>query len=355
MNAAVSRGLPIVLVVDDEERNVRLFEQLLHAKGYATLAARSGREAFSLATEQRPDLIILDAMMPDIDGFETVTRLKAHVVTRPIPVIMVTALNDRASKLRALNAGAEEFLTKPVDGADLTVRVRNMLRLKDYSDLLLNYNRRLEESVRERTAQVEEAHRDTILTLARAAEYKDEETGSHVRRIGDYCRLLALEMRMPGDFVVAIHLSSPMHDVGKIGIPDQILLKPSALTPEEWATMKTHTVLGSDILALGRSPYTLMGAEIALNHHERWDGSGYPNGRKGSDIPLAARLMQICDVYDALRSRRPYKPPHTHAETVKIITDGDGRTHPGHFDPAVLASFIRQASQLEAIYEQHAD
>ena len=355
MGAAVSQRLPVVLVVDDEERIVQLFEGVLRAKGYATLAARSGREALTLAAEKKPDLIIIDAMMPDIDGFETVARLKADPVTRPVPVIMVTALNDRESKLRALNAGAEEFLTKPVDIADLAVRARNMLRLKEYGDFLLNYNRNLEERVRERTAQVEEAHRDTILTLARAAEYRDEETGYHVRRIGKYCRLLALEMGMPGEFVVAIHLSSPMHDVGKIGIPDQILLKQGGLTSEEWAIMKTHSALGSGILAVGRSPYTLMGAEIALNHHERWDGSGYPNGRRGTDIPLAARIMQIADVYDALRSRRPYKPSLGHAETVKVISEGDGRTHPSHFDPAVLACFLREAGRLGAIYDEYTD
>jgi len=354
MNAVVSHR-PIVLVVDDEERNVHLFEEILRAKGYATIAAHSGREALVLAAEKKPDLIILDAMMSDIDGFETVTQLKSQPVTRPVPVIMVTALNDRQSKLRALNAGAEEFLTKPVDVADLTVRVRNMLRLKEYGDFLLDHNRILEERVRERTAQVEEAHRDTILTLARAAEYKDAETGDHVRRIGEYCRLLALEMRMPDDFVVAIHLSSPMHDVGKIGIPDRILLKPSQLASEEWAIMKTHSLLGFRILAPGRSQYALMGAEIALNHHERWDGSGYPNGRKGEDIPLSARIMQICDVYDALRSRRPYKAPSSHEETVKIIRDGDGRTHPGHFDPAVLACFLRMAGRIGAIYHDYAD
>lgn len=355
MNVAVSHERPKILVVDDEERNVQLLEDILHSNGYATLSARSGREALALAAEKKPDLIILDAMMPDIDGFEAVTRLKAYPVTRPVPVIMVTALNDRESKLRALNAGVEEFLTKPVDVADLTVRVRNLLRLKEYGDFLLKHNRILEERVRERTAQVEEAHRDTILTLARAAEYKDEETGRHVGRIGDYCRLLALKMGMPGDFVVAIHLSSPLHDVGKIGIPDQILLKPGKLTSEEWAIMKTHSVLGSSILALGRSPYALMGAEIALNHHERWDGSGYPNGRTGADIPLAARIMQIGDVYDALRSRRPYKPPLSHAEATKIISEGDGRTHPGHFDPAVLACFLREADRLAAIYDEHID
>jgi putative two-component system response regulator len=355
MNAIVSHRPPIILVVDDEERNVQLLEGLLHDKGYATIAARSGREALVLAAEKAPDLIILDAMMPDIDGFATVARLKADPGTRPVPVIMITALSDRESKLRALNAGAEEFLTKPVDIADLTARVRNMLRLKEYGDFLLNHNRILEERVKERTVQVEEAHRDTILTLARAAEYRDEETGYHVRRISYYCRLMASEMGMPSDFITAIYLSSPMHDVGKIGIPDQILLKPGELTSAESAIMKTHSALGAGILAAGRSPYTLMGVEIALNHHEHWDGSGYPNGCKGADIPLPARIMQICDVYDALRSRRPYKPPIAHARSVKIISEGDGRTHPGHFDPAVLACFLKHATRLGAIYDQYAD
>lgn len=355
MNASNSLHPALVLVVDDEARNVKLLETLLHADGHATISARNGQEALALAVESKPDLILLDIMMPDMDGFETVARLKADPRTQPVPVIMVTALDDRESKLRALQAGAEEFLSKPIQSADLRVRVCNLLRLKEYSDLLSKHNLLLEEQVSQRTAQLKEAYRDTMFTLVRAAERKDAESGHHIRRISHYCRALTAAMQVPIELQDTICDASPMHDIGKIGIPDQVLLKPSSLTPQEWAIMKTHCALGASILASGTSPYTRMGADIALNHHERWDGSGYPNGRKGEEIPWAARVMQICDVYDALRSRRPYKPPLDHAHAVSIIQKGDGRTQPGHFDPAVLACFATQTVRFAAIYESHSN
>lgn len=344
-----------ILIVDDEERNVKLMEGQLQAQGYTTLAAYNGPDALRLAQLEQPDLILLDVMMPGMDGFETVAQLKADSRTQQVPVIMVTALDDRGSKLHALEAGAEEFLSKPIDRADLIVRVRNLLRLKEYGDFLADHNRILAEQVRQRTAQLEDAYRDTMFTLVRAAEHKDEETGHHVRRISYYCRVLAEAMALPPDFCDAIFQASPMHDIGKIGIPDHILLKPGSFNSEEWSIMRSHCALGASILASGTSPYIRMGSEIALSHHERWDGSGYPNGLQGTEIPLAARLMQICDVYDALRSRRPYKEPIHHSRTVEIITLGDGRTEPKHFDPAVLAGFVRHAGRFSEIYAQHGD
>ncbi|SEQ32122.1 response regulator [Giesbergeria anulus] len=353
LSAAPTAPVATILVVDDEERNVKLLEVLLQAEGYATVSALNGREALAAAVSACPDLILLDIMMPDMDGFETVAQLKANPRTRQVPVIMVTSLDDRDTKQRALLAGAEEFLSKPIIRADLTVRVRNLLRLKQYSDLLTHHNQLLETQVKERTAQLEEAYRDTVLTLVRAAERKDEETGHHVRRISHYCVVLADAMALPEVGSDVIFHASPMHDIGKIGIPDHVLLKPGPLTPDEWATMQTHCALGARILSSGTSRYTRMGAEIALGHHERWDGSGYPAGLRGTDIPMAARLMQICDVYDALRSRRPYKPDMEHAQAVDIIVLGDGRTQPEHFDPAVLACFVAQAPLFAAIYEAH--
>lgn len=344
-----------ILIVDDEQNNITLLETLLQMKGYTTISAYSGAEAISLASLHKPDLILLDVVMPEMDGFETVTKLKTDSDTQHIPVIMITALDDRETKSKALRAGAEEFLSKPINHTDLTIRVRNLLRLKKYSDLLAGDNQALEELVRQRTEQLDEAYCDTVLTLVRAAEHKDEGTGHHIKRIGHYCRMLAIAMQFQRSFSNTIFHASPMHDIGKIGIPDSIMLKSSGLTPEEWTTMKTHCALGLSILKNGTSPYIKMGAEIALNHHERWDGSGYPNGLQGEEIPISARIMQICDVYDALRSRRPYKEPMTHQQAVDIITNGDGRTHPDHFDPNVLAHFCLHASQFALIYELYQD
>lgn len=344
-----------ILLVDDEERNIKLLQAVLHAEGYTTISAHNGHDGMALAISAHPDLILLDIMMPGMDGFETVGTLKANQMTEHIPVIMLTALDDRSSKLRALEAGAEEFLSKPFDRADLIVRVRNLLRIKEYGDFLNNHNRLLESKVKQRTDELNTAYRDTVFTLIRASEHKDEETGFHVRRISHYCHCLAHALNLPESFCEIILQASPMHDVGKIGIPDHILLKPGSFNQEEWNIMRTHCVLGSSILADGSSPYTKMGAEIALYHHERWDGSGYPNGLSGETIPLAARLMQICDVYDALRSRRPYKPPFEHQRAVNIITQGDGRTLPTHFDPQILSCFISQADQFAQIYDQYAD
>ena len=344
-----------ILIIDDEDRNVKLLGALLQAEGYATLSAPNGRDGLAEALHKKPDLILLDVMMSEMDGFETVAWLKGDPRTKNVPVIMVTALDDRDSKMRALEFGAEDFLTKPVDRAELKVRVRNLLRLKEYADLLVHHNRILEEKVKERTQQLATAYRDTVLTLVRAAEHKDESTGHHVRRISYYCRALAEAMNQPGAFQDAIYNASPMHDIGKIGIPDHVLLKTSGFNDAEWLIMRTHCALGASILATGTSPYTHMGAEIALNHHECWDGSGYPNGIKAETIPLSARIMQICDVYDALRSQRPYKPALTHARAVEIITQGDGRTRPAHFDPAALECFAQQADRFAAIYEQHID
>jgi putative two-component system response regulator len=355
MNALATPPAATILVVDDEERNVKLLQTLLQAEGYQTLSALNGRQALQVAADSPPDLILLDIMMPDMDGFATVERLKANPLTRQVPVIMVTSLDDRETRQHALLAGAEEFLSKPIVRADLTVRVRNLLRLKQYSDLLQDQNLLLETLVKKRTEQLEEAYRDTVLTLVRAAEHKDEETGRHVRRISHYCGVLAQAMALPEAQSDVIFHASPMHDVGKIGIPDHILLKPGPLDTAEWAVMKTHCTLGAHILHSGTSPYTQMGQVIAQHHHEHWDGTGYPNGLRGEAIPLPARIMQVCDVYDALRSRRPYKPSLAHAQAMTIITQGDGRTQPGHFDPAVLDSFQAQAGQMATIYAELTD
>ena len=344
-----------ILIVDDMPTNRELLTIMLKSENYIITNANSGEAALNSVEQDRPDLILLDVMLPGMNGNKVVGKLKHNPDTKSIPVIMITSLNTHEAKLVALNLGAEDFLSKPVDRVELLLRVRNMLRLKDYSDLLFHYNETLEAKVDARTAELEIAHKDTIITMVRAAEFKDEDTGAHVKRIAHYSRMLAVKLGLSKEDVKAIFFASPMHDVGKIGIPDDILFKTTPFTPKEWETMKTHSAIGAKILKKGDSPFIKLRAEIALNHHERWDGTGYPNKISGEAIPLPARIMALCDVYDALRSKRPYKPAFSHRKTVEIITKGDGRTMPEHFDPKVLAAFAAHSEHFEDIYERHTD
>ena len=233
---------------------------------------------------------------------------------------------------------------------DLQIRVRNLLRLKEFNDFLEGHNQILETKVQERTHALQESFVESIFTLICAVEFRDDETGEHVKRISHYSQELAKQMGMDREFCDLIFYASPMHDIGKIGIPDHILLKTGYFEPDEWTLMKSHTTIGSQILANNSSPYLKMGYDIALGHHERWDGSGYPGGLKGEAIPLPARIMQLADVYDGLRSKRPYKSAFEHSKAMDIILEGDGRTLPSHFDPAVLEAFHRRANIMEEIF-----
>ncbi|OGW48415.1 MAG: two-component system response regulator [Nitrospirae bacterium GWC2_57_9] len=362
---AISR----ILIVDDEEKNVKLLKALCENLGHEAIAARNGREALDQVRRRMPDLILMDVMMPGMNGFEATETLKSNDDTAHIPVIIVTALDSREDRLTGISRGANDFLTKPVDADELALRVRNNLKIKAYHDLLKNHAVILEEQVAARTKELsdafgrlDKAHRkiafgyiETVYRLTLASEYKDEETGAHIRRVSFYTQTIAEKIGADKEYTENIFHASPMHDIGKVGIPDSVLLKPGKLTPEEWEIMKTHTAIGAKILKGSDSPYLKMAEEIALSHHERWDGGGYPRGLKGAEIPLSARIMNISDQYDALRSKRPYKPPLDHETAVKIITQGDGRTMPEHFDPPVLDAFKNSAEQFREIYETHKD
>jgi len=344
-----------ILVVDDSERSRRLLGALLTSEGYDYCEADNGKTALSMACTHEPDIILLDIMMSGMDGYRVAEWLKQKQETKDIPIIMVTALEDQQSRIRGLAAGAEEFVSKPVNANELQIRVRNLLRLKQAGDILKEHKQILEIQVAKRTKELQTSFVEAIMTLMRAAEYRDDETGAHVKRISYYASALAKKLGMDVRFCDTIHYASPMHDIGKIGIPDHILLKPGSFTPEEWAIMQTHTTIGAGILEGQTSPYLQMGHDIALSHHERWDGSGYPQGSKDEDTPLPARIMQICDVYDALRSKRPYKTAFDHDKSMHIITKGDGRTDPSHFDPEILAAFESSADDLEAIFDSYMD
>lgn len=339
-----------ILIVDDEEFNRQLLLKLLDPEHFETTTAVDGESALASVSKSAPDLILLDLSMPGMDGFEVSRILKESPETRQIPIIILTAWSDRESRLKALEQGVEEFLAKPFDSIELLVRVRNLVRLKAYNDLLAHYNATLERQVSSRTAELLASYRESIYLMVKAAEYRDDDTGAHVRRIGHYTSRIATDLGFSEEYVDRIFHASTMHDIGKIGIPDSVLLKPGELTGPEWKIMQSHTLLGKEILEAGTAPYMKMGAQIALTHHERWDGSGYPYGLAGEKIPIEGRIMKICDEYDALRSRRPYKPAMDHLTVLDVIMKGDGRTKPGHFAPEVMAAFKRCAEEFRRIY-----
>ncbi len=337
-----------ILIVDDTTANIRVIRELLRDQ-YSISAATNGEDALDIIhSEQPPDLILMDIMMPEMDGYELIRRLKENSNTKTIPVLFVTAKTSSDDEMKGFSLGAVDYITKPISPPILKARVAAHMRLHQYQE-------HLEDLVSQRTRQLEQGYIDTIHRLTLSAEYKDNETGAHIKRISYYCRELAGRMGMDNTFAKNIFYASPMHDIGKVAIPDAILLKNGPLTPEEWQIMKTHPDIGGKILEGSDSPYLKMAVDIARHHHERWDGKGYPSGLKGEEIPLTARIMNICDQYDALRSKRPYKPSFSHEKTSSIIMEGDGRTMPEHFDPEVLNVFGQHKDIFDDIFETYND
>lgn len=342
-----------ILMVDDDELVSEVIGAVLQSHGYRFESAPDGHQGLQKARNLHPDLIFLDISMPGMDGFQTCRNLKEDPATRGIPVVMLTAYADRESRIKALEAGASDFLAKPVDNTELVVRAANLLKAKRYQDSLEEQGRLLEQQVQERTRQLKESLLDTVQRLTLASEYRDVDSYVHVKRISYYTGLVLKCLGITGEEADVMFYASPMHDIGKVGIPDAILLKPGVLTDEEFEIMKTHTTIGARILRGSSSPYLKSAERFALYHHERWDGTGYPQGLKGEAIPIEGRIMNLIDQYDALRSKRPYKPPFEHERAVAILTEGGHRTNPVHFDPRILAIFKENAEEFRQIYDTH--
>ena len=356
---------PTLLVVDDVIDNLTLMTDLLTPR-YRVKAANNGARALKIAaTSPPPDLILLDVMMPGMDGYEVCRRLKADAATRDIPVVFLTAKVSMEDEEMGLNIGAVDYLTKPVSPPILLARVKTHLALKSHADFLRDKGHFLETEVAKRTAEVTAIQDVTILAMASMAETRDNETGNHIRRTQYYVEALARHLSALPRFAATLteqtirmlFKSAPLHDIGKVGIRDRILLKPGKFEPEEFEIMKTHTTLGLEAIEhaeekLGTSvEFLTMAKEIAFSHHEKWDGSGYPQGLRGEAIPLSARIMAVADVYDALISRRVYKAGMPHDRAAAIIVQGRGT----HFDPDIVDAFLALQDEFQAIAHRFSD
>lgn len=342
MTQAVTK--PIVLVVDDSADNIQILHGLLSDK-YSIRAATSGAKALALAAiEPMPDLILLDVMMPEMDGFQTCIRLKHNPLTRHIPIIFVTAKTDILDERTGFELGAVDYISKPVKPAILEARVKTHLTLASRAN-------QLESLVQLRTQELESARYKIIHKLGRAAEFRDNETGLHIIRMSQYGYLLARKIDQPAHWCQLFLSAAPMHDIGKIGIPDAVLLKPGKLTPEEYIIIQTHPAIGAKIIGDDDDPLLVMAKEIALYHHERWDGSGYPNGLSQDQIPLCARIATIADVFDALTTPRTYKAAWSIDDAFNYLCDGAG----SQFDPLLVSAFLECKAEIIDICTQFAE
>ena len=368
MKTGQVRPVADILVVDDTPANLQLLAGMLKERGHKVRPVPNGKLALEAARRQPPDLILLDINMPELNGYQVCTELKADPRLAEVPVIFISANTEVFDKVQAFSMGGADYVTKPFQLEEVEARVEAHLERRRLRVQLEELNRSLQDRVEAQVKEIADSQIATIVALAKLSEYRDEDTGNHILRVQRYCRALARRLGESGvfgsliddAFIGTLFHASALHDIGKVGISDSILLKPGKHTAEEWAIMQTHSALGAETLAAvlvgyPNSALLRMGREVARSHHERWDGSGYPEGLAGDAIPLAARILVVADQYDALRNKRPYKPAFDAAKTYHIITEGDGRSDPRHLDPRVLAAFRAGAEEFDAICEELRD
>jgi putative two-component system response regulator len=353
-----------ILIVDDDDATRTVTRALVAANGHEAEVAADGLEGLAKA-RLGIDLVLLDVVMPGLDGFEVCRRMRKDPLARDIPIIMLTSMASFDDRLNAVEAGANDFIAKPIDDTEFRIRTTSLLRLKDAQDALKSYQAHLEELVRQRTASLRAAleqmaeaqrvtylaHLDTVERLAVVAEYKDRITARHIERMSRYCAVIARGLRLPPGEVELIQHASRMHDLGKIAVPDMILGKPSSLEPPEWKVMRQHATIGGDILANSTSELLQAGRVIALSHHERWDGAGYPSGLAGEDIPLWGRICAVADTFDAVTSERSYKPAYSNEVALQILREGRGT----QFDPNVVDAFLDSYDQIVEVQIKYQD
>ena len=344
--------IPVIMVADDDTRIREVLSNILEQEGYRVVEAKDGNTVIKIISSEEVDVVLLDINMPGMNGIDVTRRLKSDDELKLIPIVIVTGEKELKLRLEALKAGADDFLIKPPHFAELSTRVKSLLKVKAYNDHQRNYRKILEKQVAERTEQLQMALSEikntslyTIHHLSRAAEYKDEDTAIHIQRMSSYAAAIAEKMELSKEDVELILYTSSMHDIGKIGIPDSILLKKGKLDSDEWKQMQKHTLIGAEILDGSNNIFIRKGKVIALSHHEKWDGTGYPKGLKGKEIPLEGRICAVADVFDALTTQRPYKEAFSLEKAVEIISEGRAK----HFDPDITDAFLAILNRITDI------
>jgi putative two-component system response regulator len=347
---------PVILIVDDQPQNIELLEAHLLPQGYGIVTASGGEEALDKLIEFEIDLVLLDVMMPGLNGFDVTKLIRQDARFRLLPIILITALWETEDRVKGIEAGCDDFITKPLDKMELLARVRSLLKVKAYNDLAKNFRNELEsevsiitEDLRISIKKIKSDSLETIHRLAMVSDYKDRGDSAHINRMSLYSAVIARKMGLKEETIETLLYAACMHDLGKVAMPDNILQKPSKLNPEEWEIMKQHTVIGAKILKGSNSEYINMGEVIAMHHHEKWDGSGYPHGLKGIEIPIICRITALADVFDVLTSKRPYKEAFTTNKALSIIKEGRG----SHFDPEVVDSFFAVEDKILKIKNQY--